>query len=83
MDFPAHTKTERDQLRQLAIQAKVNIQLYYLQAELETITRRTQQRNTALKDGEYQIPDWLLNMIIEKFEPPNVSENAIDVWLEW
>jgi predicted kinase len=83
MDFPAHTKTERDQLRQLAIRAKVKIQLYYLQAELETITRRIQQRNTALKDGEYQISDWLLSMIIEKLEPPNVSENAIEVWLEW
>ncbi|MEO1404246.1 MAG: hypothetical protein AAFV72_23755, partial [Cyanobacteria bacterium J06635_1] len=64
-------------------QAKVKIQLYYLQADLETITRRTRQRNAALKDGEYQIPDWLLSMIIGKFEQPNVSENAIEVWLEW
>ncbi|PSN14179.1 hypothetical protein C7293_12775 [filamentous cyanobacterium CCT1] len=83
LDFPAHTRIERDQLRQLATGAKVKTQLYYLQADLETITRRVQQRNTALKDGEYHIPDWLLSMIIEKLEPPDISENAIKVWLDW
>ncbi|XQQ06637.1 MAG: AAA family ATPase [Leptolyngbya sp. IPPAS B-1204] len=83
MDFPAHTRNERDQLRQLAIQAKVKTQLYYLQADLETIAQRIQQRNAALKDGEYYIPGWLFTMIIEKLEPPDVSENAIEVWLDW
>ena len=83
MDFPAHTKSERDSLRQLAIQAEVKSQLYYLQADVETITRRIQQRNTALKESEYFIPDWLLNRIIEKLEPPDISENPIEIWLEW
>ncbi len=83
MDFPAHTKVERDSLRQIATQAKVKSYLYYLQADLETIKKRIQQRNVALKDGEYFIPDWLLAMIIEKFEPPDLSEEPIEVWLEW
>jgi gluconate kinase len=83
MDFPAHTKVEHDNLRQLAIQAEVRIQLYFLQADLETITRRIQQRNAALKEGDYFIPDWLLSKINEKLEPPDISENPIEVWLEW
>ncbi|XQQ04940.1 MAG: AAA family ATPase [Leptolyngbya sp. IPPAS B-1204] len=40
MDFPAHTRNERDQLRQLAIQAKVKTQLYYLQADLRRFAQR-------------------------------------------
>jgi predicted kinase len=83
MDFPAHTKSERDSLRRIATQAKVRSQLYYLRADVETITQRIQQRNAALKTDEYFIPDWLLDMIIKKFEPPASSENAIEVQLEW
>ena len=83
MDFPAHTRVERDSLRQLAIQAKVKSYLYYLRADLETTKKRIQQRNAALKEGEYFIPDWLLNMLIEKFEQPDPSEKAIEIWLEW
>ncbi len=83
MDFPAHTKSERESLRQLATQSGAETQLYYLQASIETIKRRVQQRNAALKDGEYLIPDWLLNRIIEKIEPPDTSENPIEIWLEW
>ena len=83
MDFPAHTKSERNALRQLAAQAEVKSQLYYLQADIQTITQRIQQRNAALKLGEYLIPDWLLSRIIEKLEPPDSSENSIEVWLDW
>nr|RNJ67812.1 MAG: hypothetical protein EDM05_18350 [Leptolyngbya sp. IPPAS B-1204] len=59
--------------------------LYQLvpQYAVETIAQRIQQRNAALKDGEYYIPGWLFTMIIEKLEPPDVSENAIEVWLDW
>jgi predicted kinase len=83
MDFPAHTKSERNNLRQLANQAQVEVQLYHLQADIETIKKRIQQRNAELKDGEYLIPDWLLSMIVEKFELPDISENPIEVRLEW
>jgi predicted kinase len=83
MDFPAHTKSERNHLRELANQARVEVQLYHLQADIETITERIQQRNADLKDGEYFIPDWLLSMIVEKFELPDISENPIEIWLEW
>lgn len=83
MDFPAHTRVERDDLRQLAMQANVKSQLYYLQADLATIKTRIQQRNTALKSGEYFIPDWLLTMIVKKFEPPDPSEDPTEIYLEW
>ncbi|WNZ23711.1 ATP-binding protein [Leptolyngbya sp. NK1-12] len=83
MDFPAHTKSERNSLRQVAIQAGAKVQLYHLQADLEVITERIQQRNANLRDGEYYIPNWLLNMIITKFESPDSSENPIEIWLEW
>ena len=83
MDFPGHTKQERDRLRQIAIQADAKIQLYYLPANLQTITERVQKRNTELKSGEYFIPDWLLNTIIDKFEPPDNSEHPIKIESKW
>lgn len=83
MDFPSHTKLERNQLRQLAIQTGAEVHLYYLKAGLETITERVQKRNTELKSGEYFIPDTLLSMIIKKFEPPEGFENPIEIELEW
>ncbi|NJR62831.1 MAG: ATP-binding protein [Cyanobacteria bacterium CRU_2_1] len=83
MDFPAHTRSERNSLRQIAIQAGAGVHLYHLQADLGTITERIQQRNADLKDGEYYIFDQLLSMIITKFEPPDISENPIEIWLEW
>ena len=83
MDFPSHTKQERDRLRQIAIQADAKVHLYYLPANLETITERIQKRNTELKSGEYFIPDWLLNMITLKFEPPDNSEHPIKIESKW
>ena len=83
MDFPCHTKLERDRLRQIAISTGARVQLYYLQANLETITERIQKRNTELKSGDYFIPDWLLTKIVQKFEPPDDSENPIEIELKW
>lgn len=68
MDFPGHTKLEREQLRQLDIQTGAEVHLYYLRAELETIAERLQRRNAQLKSGEYLIPDWLFSVIVKKFD---------------
>jgi predicted kinase len=83
LDFPGHTKLERNRMRQIATQVGVDIHLYHLQADLEIITKRIQHRNSELKNGEYFIPDWLLGMIIRKFEPPDDSENPIKIELKW
>jgi predicted kinase len=83
MDFPCHTRVERDQIRRIGVQVDVDVHLYYLQADPEIITKRIQHRNSALKSGEYHIPDWLLSMIIKKFEPPEESEDPIKLELEW
>ncbi|MBF2029865.1 MAG: ATP-binding protein [Oscillatoriales cyanobacterium C42_A2020_001] len=83
MDFPGHTKLERERMRQIAIQVGADNHLYHLQADLETVSNRAQRRNAELKNGEYFIPDWLLSMIIKKFEPPDDSENPIKIKLDW
>jgi predicted kinase len=83
LDFPGHTKVERDRLRQIAIQIDAEVCLYYLRAEIEAVRQRIQYRNANLKNREYLIPDWLLSMIIQKFEPPDDTENPIELELEW
>ncbi|MDJ0633887.1 MAG: ATP-binding protein [Xenococcaceae cyanobacterium MO_188.B29] len=83
LDFPGHTRLERDRLRQIAIETDAQVYLYHLRANPETIAKRVQKRNAELKSGEYFIPDWLLNIIIKKFEPPDYSEQPIEIELKW
>ena len=83
LDFPCHSKLERDRLRQIVFNTGAKVQLYYLQANLKTITERIQKRNAELNSGEYLIPDWLLTTIVQKFEPPDESENPIEIELKW
>ncbi|MEN9520991.1 MAG: hypothetical protein RLZZ381_3579 [Cyanobacteriota bacterium] len=83
MDFPNHTRLERDRMRQLGVEVGVDVHLYYLQADLEIVIKRIQHRNSELKSGEYHLPDHLLSAIVKKFEPPEEFENPTKMKLEW
>ena len=82
MDFPGHTQSERNKLRQIGQSVGVETELYYLKAGSETINARIQKRNAAPGDGEYKIPDWLYKIIADKFEEPNFSENPLIIWTD-
>lgn len=82
MDFPAHTQSERNKLRKIGQSVGAETNLYYLKASSETIAARIQKRNAAPNDGEYQIPDWLFKIIVDKFEEPSSSENPLIIWTD-
>ena len=82
MDFPGHTQLERNKLRQIGLSVGVETDLYYLKAGADTIAGRVKKRNADPADGEYQIPDWLFKLIIDKFEEPSSNENPLIIWTD-
>ena len=82
MDFPGHTLSERNKLRQIGQSVGSQTNLYYLKASLETITARVQKRNASPSNGEYKIPEWLFKIILDKFEEPSSNENPVIIWTD-
>ncbi len=82
MDFPGHTQSERNKLRQIGLSVGVETNLYYLRVRPKTIAARVQKRNVDPVGGEYQIPDWLFKLITNKFEEPSSNENPLIIWTD-
>ena len=76
LDFGFWYKAERDHVRHLF--KEYNIVLIYLNVEHKTLIKNVQKRNAHLSKNEYYMDEATLNILANKFEPLDKSENYIE-----
>jgi predicted kinase len=74
LDFGFWVRSQRDEMRERAVQLGVDFKIHYMEASEELLMERLAARNANLPPGTFLIPEEMLREWIKLFEPPHPDE---------